>query len=65
MQLNSYLFIFHYSKLIGGCDFVSFDKKKTAISAYLFTPEHKLFLNCVLRGTYVNQILEDQKAAKF
>jgi hypothetical protein len=27
--------------------------------------EHKLLLNCVLRGTLVNQILEDQKAAKF
>jgi hypothetical protein len=39
--------------------------KKIAISAYLFTPEHKLLLNCILRGTLVNKILEDQKAAKF
>jgi hypothetical protein len=27
--------------------------KKTAISANLFTPEHKILLNCVLRGTLV------------
>jgi hypothetical protein len=39
--------------------------KKTIISAYLFTHEYKLTFNCVLRGTLVNQILEDQKAVKF
>jgi hypothetical protein len=39
--------------------------KKTAILANLFTPEHKLLLNYVLRGILVNQILDDQKAAKF
>jgi hypothetical protein len=52
MLLNSYLFVFQYSKLIGGFDFVSFDKKKkTALSAYLFTPEHKHFISYVLCGT--------------
>jgi hypothetical protein len=39
--------------------------KKIAISANLFTLEHKFMLNCVLRGKLVNQILEDQKAVKF
>jgi len=39
--------------------------KKTTILANLFTPEHKLLLNYVLRGILVNQILDDQKAAKF
>jgi hypothetical protein len=38
--------------------------KKAAISANLFTPEYKLTFNCVLRGTLLNKILEDQKAAK-
>jgi hypothetical protein len=38
--------------------------KKTVILAYLFTPEHKHFLNCVLRGILVNQILEELKAVK-
>jgi hypothetical protein len=28
-------------------------------------PEQKLFLNCVLRGKLVDQILDDQKAVKF
>jgi len=39
--------------------------KITAISANLFTPEHKLLLNCTLCGILVNLILEDQKAARF
>jgi hypothetical protein len=39
--------------------------KKTSKSVNLFTSEHKLILNCVLRGTLVNQILEDQMAVKF
>jgi len=37
MQLNSYLFIFHYSKLIGGCDFVSFDEKNSYIDKFFYT----------------------------
>jgi hypothetical protein len=36
MQLNSYLFIFHYSKLIGGCDFVSFDEKNSYIGKFIY-----------------------------
>jgi hypothetical protein len=39
--------------------------KKAAISANLFTPEYKLRFNCVLCGTLLNKILEDQKTAKF
>ncbi len=38
--------------------------KKTSKSVNLFTSEHKLILNCVLRGTLVIQILEDQNAVK-
>jgi hypothetical protein len=36
MQLNSYLFLFHYSKLIGGCDFVSFDEKNSYIGKFIY-----------------------------
>jgi hypothetical protein len=40
-------------------------RKKIAISANLFTAKHKLKLNCVLHGTFVNKILENHKVVKF
>jgi hypothetical protein len=63
-QFYSDLSAFQYSKFLGRCDFISFDKKTSKL-ANLFTPKQKLTFNCVSYGSLFNRIIGDQKAVLF